>query len=651
MNQLALKTTLALSFCSLPAQSWSENASELLWGDTHLHSSYSVDAYMAGNRNAEPDVAYRYAKGEPVIHPYNNTRVQILQPLDFLSVADHAEYLGIVPLVFNGDVDTSNMGLFERLKSWLLVKYLGSKIEDPREGTEFFTSLLPEPEIKSGDTRDPVQAAIDAGTDGGLESIGLVDDETAARLTASQWAKSMQAADRHYQPGEFTTLVGWEWTQTASGANLHRIVISDADGKTASTFDPVGADDAPYPEQLWDKLEEIAEETGVDFISIPHNSNLSKGYMFAKRTLKGESFTPEYAIKRLKWEPIVEVTQIKGDSETHPDLAPNDEFADFERFNFYLQAVPQAQDYQIQKGDTIRSALQSGLELGQSLGINPFEFGLIGSTDAHTSVASAEEPNFWGKVATDSIPDNKRRYEEGSDDVYSDGINSFNGWNMSASGLAAVWATENTREAIVAALKRRETYATTGPRIAVRMFAGWNFDEDDLKADNVAEIGYAKGIPMGGELREAKDGQAPRFLVTAMKGALDHNLDRIQVIKSWLNENGEAEEKIFDIAWGDGANGERELDANGKLPPVGNTANLRTGKTANTIGAAQLATVWTDPEFNPNTNAVYYLRVLQIPTVRHSQLDAVAMDMDTPYEGPAVIQERAYSSPIWYKPK
>lgn len=651
MNQRALKTTLALSFCCLPAQSWSENATELLWGDTHLHSSYSVDAYMAGNRNAEPDVAYRYAKGEPVVHPYNKTRVQIQQPLDFLSVADHAEYLGIVPLVFNGDVDTSNMGLFERLKSWLLVKYLGSKIEDPREGTKFFTGLLPEPEIKSGDTRDPVQAAIDAGTDGGLESIGLVDDETAARLTASQWGKSMQAADRHYQPGEFTTLVGWEWTQTASGANLHRIVISDADGKTASTFDPVGADDAPYPEQLWDKLEEIAGETGVDFVSIPHNSNLSKGYMFAKRTLKGESFTPEYAIKRLKWEPIVEVTQIKGDSETHPDLAPNDEFADFERFNFYLQAVPQAQDYQIQKGDTIRSALKSGLELGQSLGMNPFEFGLIGSTDAHTSVASAEEPNFWGKVATDSIPDNKRRYEEGDDDVYSDGINSFNGWNMSASGLAAVWATENTREAIVAALKRRETYATTGPRIAVRMFAGWDFDEDDLERDDIAEVGYAKGVPMGGELRGAKSGQAPRFLVTAMKGALDHNLDRIQVIKSWLNENGEAEEKIFDIAWGDGASGKRQPDANGKLPPVGNTANIRTGKTANTIGAPQLATVWTDPEFNPNTNAVYYLRVLQIPTVRHSQLDAVAMDVETPYEGPAVIQERAYSSPIWYKPK
>lgn len=650
-------TSLTLSLCLAAASvaanpvlaqpSVNNNATELLWGDTHLHSSYSVDAYMAGNRDADPDVAYRYAKGEPVIHPYNRSRVQIQQPLDFLSVADHAEYLGVVPLVFAGDFDASNMGLFDRLKSWFLINFLASKIEDPREGTKYFTSLLPVPEIKSGDTRDPIQAAINAGTDGGLETIGLVDDDTAARLSASQWEKSMQAADRHYQPGEFTTLVGWEWTQTASGANLHRIVISDADGKTASTFDPVGSDDAPYPEQLWDKLAEIADETGVDFVSIPHNSNISKGYMFAKRTLKGESFTPEYAIKRLKWEPIVEVTQIKGDSETHPDLAPNDEFADFERFNFYLQAVPQAQDYQIQKGDTIRSALQSGLELEQTLGVNPFEFGLIGSTDAHTSVASAEEPNFWGKVGTDSTPENKRRYQEGDSDVYSDGINSFNGWNMSASGLAAVWATDNSREAIVAALKRRETYATTGPRIAVRLFAGWDFTEADLAQTDIAEVGYAKGVPMGGELKTAPNGKAPRFLVTATKGALDHNLDRIQVIKSWLNEVGKAEEKIFDIAW----SGDREIDASGKLPPVGNSTDLRTGKTANTIGAPQLATVWTDPEFDPNASAVYYLRVLQIPTIRHSQLDAIAMGIDTPYEGPAVIQERAYSSPIWYRPR
>jgi hypothetical protein len=622
-----------------------QQANNLLWGDTHLHSSYSVDAYMAGNRSADPDVSYRYAKGEPVVHPYTRTRVQIQQPLDFLAVADHAEYLGIVPLVMSGEADTSEMSLFARLKSWFLVKGLAYVIEDPREGTKTFAGMLPVPEIQSGDTSDPVQAAIDAGTDGGLESIGLVDDATAVRLTASQWARSMRIADRHYQPGVFTTLVGWEWSQTASSVNVHRIVVSDTDGQTASKFDPVGSDDAPYPEQLWDKLAEISSSTGANFISIPHNSNLSKGYMFAKHQLNGDALTASYAKKRALWEPLVEVTQIKGDSETHPDLAPTDEFADFERFNFYLQAIPQAQGFKIQSGDTARSALKAGLEIEQELGVNPFKFGMIGSTDSHTGVASAEEPNFWGKVSVDSTPQNKRRNDvNNSEDLYSNGIDSFNGWNMSAGGLAAVWAKENTREEIIAAMKRRETYATTGPRIQVRLFAGWEFTDADLVSDDVVAVGYNKGVPMGGELSAALQGAVPSFLVTALKGAIDHNLDRIQIVKSWLSKENIAQEKIFNIAW----SGDRELNASGKLSPVGNSANIRTGKTANTIGAVQLATVWRDPEFDPEVNAVYYARVLQIPTVRHSQLDGIALGVDTPYEGPATIQERAYTSPVWY---
>lgn len=638
---------MALALMSMAASySNAQQPDKLLWGDTHLHSSYSVDAYMAGNRSADPDVSYRYAKGEPVVHPYTKTRVQIQQPLDFLSVADHAEYLGVVPLVMDGEADTSRMGLFARIRSWFVVKVMAYFIQDPVEGTKFFTGLLPVPEIISGDTADPVQAAIDAGTNGGLETVGLVDDATAARLSASQWERSMQIADKHYEPGVFTTLVGWEWTQTASGANLHRIVVSDADGKTASSFDPVGSDDAPYPEQLWDSLAAISAETGANFVAIPHNSNLSKGYMFAKRQLNGDALTLGYASKRAKWEPLVEVTQIKGDSETHPGLAPEDEFADFERFNFYLQAVPQAQDYKIQQGDTARSALKAGLEIEQDLGVNPFKFGMIGSTDSHSGMASAEEPNFWGKVAIDSTPENKRRNELGSEDIYSNGVDSFNGWNMSAGGLAAVWARENTREEIIAAMKRRETYATTGPRITVRLFAGWDFSDADLESPDISATGYAKGVPMGGELRAAPDGAAPSFLVTALKGVMDHNLDRIQIVKSWLDDNNEAQEKIFDIAWSEG----RHRDANGRLAAVGNTADIRTGKTSNTIGAAQLTTVWVDPEFDNQVSAVYYARVLQIPTVRHSQLDAVAMGRETPYEGPATIQERAYTSPIWYSP-
>ena len=616
----------------------------LLWGDTHLHSSYSPDAFMAGNRDADPDVAYRFAKGEPVVHPYARNRVQINEPLDFLAVADHAEYLGVLPPVMSGNFEQPQAGLFEKLKSWALIKALNWSIEDPAEGTKNFTLRLPEPTIQSGDSRDPIQAAIDAGTDGGLESFGLINEEAADRISASQWSRSMQAAQQHNQPGVFTTLVGWEWSQTASGANLHRVVVSDIAPSAAKDIDPVGADDAPYPEQLWDSLDTLTSKTGARFIAIPHNSNLSKGYMFASRQLNGEPMTPAYASKRMQWEPLVEVTQIKGDSETHPDLAPEDEFANFERFDFYLQKFPQAKGYKIQRGDTIRTALQDGLALEQQLGLNPFQFGLIGSTDAHTSMASAEEPNFWGKVGTDSIPQNKRRDDD--PDGYADGKQSFNGWNMQAAGLAAVWSDRNDRQSIIAAMQRRETYATTGPRIWLRAFAGWDFTEDDLAGEDFAARSYGGGVPMGGELTKAPEGAAPRFMIMAAKGANDHNLDRIQVVKSWLDNQGQAREKIFNVAW----SGDRSLDAAGKLPAVGSSANTRTGKTSNDIGAEQLATVWQDPEFDADSAAVYYLRVLQIPTVRHSQMDAIALGVETPYEGPATIQERAYSSPFWYRP-
>ncbi|MEP0203378.1 MAG: DUF3604 domain-containing protein [Halioglobus sp.] len=628
----------------LPASvTWAQTETKLLWGDTHLHTSFSVDAYMAGNRSLGPDAAYRYAKGEPVVHPYNNTRVQIQQPLDFLAVSDHAEYLGVIPVILGGDYDQSEAGIFQEIKSWMMITALNYAIEDPLEGTKRFTGLLPEPEIQSGDSRDPIAAAVEAGTDGGLAGLGLIDDDAALRISASQWTKSMQIADRHNAPGEFTALVGWEWTQTASGANLHRIVVSDIDGSTATGIDPVGSGEAPYPEDLWNELEALSNKTNADFISIPHNSNLSKGYMFAKTTLKGEAIGSNYARTRMKWEPLVEATQIKGDSETHPDLAPGDEFAEFERFNFYLQAFPQALGYKAQQGDTVRSALKSGLELEKNIGVNPFKFGLIGSTDAHTSIASAEESNFWGKVATDSTPSTKRRDDPSG---YSDGKQSFNGWNMSAGGLAAVWSEDNSREAIIAAMRRRETYATTGPRIQVRMFAGWEFSQADAESAEFVSIGYSGGVPMGGELSASPSNSAPSFLLRASRGPMDHNLDRIQIIKGWTDASGMAQEKIFNVAW----SGDRQLDGAGKLAPVGSTANTQTGITANTIGSTELATVWMDPEFDPNQSAFYYARVIQIPTVRHSQLDAIALGVDTPYEGPATIQERAYTSPIWYTP-
>ena len=306
------RSRFLVSVCSAysSAQDSESPAKKLLWGDTHLHSSYSVDAYMAGNRSADPDVAYRYAKGEPVVHPYARGRVQILQPLDFLAVADHAELLGVVPEVMSGDFEQPEAGFFERIRSWFVVKMLARSIEDPVKGTKTFTKRLPVPEVQSGDARDPIAVAIETGTGGGLLELGMINEEAAARISASMWSKSMQAADRHNEPGKFTALVGWEWTQTASGANLHRIIVSDTDGETASSFDPVGTDDALYPEQLWDKLDVLAKQTDANFVSIPHNSNISKGYMFAKTTLKGEPINAEYARKRALWESLVEVTQI-----------------------------------------------------------------------------------------------------------------------------------------------------------------------------------------------------------------------------------------------------------------------------------------------------------------------------------------------------
>ncbi|MEP4146010.1 MAG: DUF3604 domain-containing protein [Halioglobus sp.] len=621
---------------------------QLLWGDTHLHTANSPDAFMAGNRTAGPDVAYRYAKGEPVIHPYAGNRVQINEPLDFLAVADHAEYLGIFPEVMSGRAEQPEADLFEKIKSFFYVELIRYFIADPRKGTETFRGMMATTDIQPGDTRDPIATANEAGNGIGLSDIGLINDEAAARISASQWTRSMEVADHYYQPGKFTTLVGWEWSQTASGANLHRVVLSDTDGKTASTFSPIGADDAPYPEQLWDQLATLSASVDANFISIPHNSNISKGYMFAKTTVAGEPITADYASKRSRWEPLVEATQIKGDSETHPDLAPDDEFADFERYSFYIQGISEGQVYKVQKGDTVRSALKNGIELEKDTGVNPFKLGMIGSTDAHTSLASAEEPNFWGKMSTDSIPRNKR----GDDpDGYANGKTSTNGWTMSASGLAAVWSDDNSREAIIAAMKRRETYATTGPRIGVRFFGGWDYKEEDAQAADMAAVGYAGGVPMGGELARAPAGAAPRFLMAASKGALDHNLDRIQVVKLWLNSDGQAEEKIFNVAWSGSTSGERALQADGKLPAVGNSADTTTGKTENSIGAPQLSALWIDPEFDAEQTALYYLRVLQIPTVRHSQLDAIALGIETPFEGPATIQERAYTSPIWYSPE
>ena len=605
-----------------------DGTTQLYWGDTHLHTSNSFDAFLNLNESADPDTAYRWARGMPVIHPYTQARVRIGTPLDFLVVSDHAEAMGVLRAIANGNEQLGELSGWDAVNRWAaittirLARWIGSGLSKL-----VFKDQLPLRLDNWGS--DPV-------LDPGNPPITTVLGDVTPQVIAS-WKDTIDAAEAHNKPGAFTALLGWEWSSIPAGANLHRVVITPNGRDQALQYQPYGSDQSQYPQDLWAWLGATASRTGSQFIAIPHNSNISKGYMFPETTLRGEPMNADYVKTRMFWEPIVEITQIKGDSETHPSLSPNDNFADFEPFEFYLQQ--DWEPYRAAVGDYVRPALGRGLQIEQKLGGNPFQFGLIGSTDSHVGVSSAEEDNFWGKMAYDSIPENKTGDSLGNVRA--------TGWDMSASGLTAVWATENTRQGIFAAMQRREVYATTGPRIALRLFAGWNFSPTDAESPDLAALGYAAGVPMGGEI--TGPATAPggiKLLISAMKDPKGANLDRIQVIKGWVDAHGASREKIFDVAW----SGERSPLSDGSLPPVGNTVNEATAAYANTIGAGQLATTWEDPEFDPRQSAFYYVRVLQIPTPRHSLYDAVALKTPPPEKIPPVIQERAYSSPIWYTP-
>jgi len=593
-------------------------AKQLLWGDTHVHSSFSADSYLYGNFTAGPDTAYRYARGEPVIHPYHKARIQIGTPLDFLVVADHAEFLGGMRTGHKQGFDTEGLSVIDKAITWLAEKALRLILRDGY-GMDVFKPMGP----KAGDPREIARQRYEEGTP------ALPGQQ---RIIASAWSEQAELADANNQPGTFTTLIGWEWTSNTGGANLHRVVFTDGDAAAAATFLPFSSDDSPYPEDLWRWLAQTSEQTGADFIAIPHNPNISKGYMFPLETLRGAAFTPEYLALRSAWEPVVEATQIKGDSETHPRLSPDDPFADFERYGFYIELDPTP--YRPQAGDYVRSALLRGLKIERDQGTNPYRFGMIGSTDSHTGMASAEENNFHGKLTPDSIPRNKRRAFDGDGHA--------TGWDMSASGLAAVWAEDNTRAAIVAAFRRREVYATTGPRITVRFDGGWVAPATPDK-DNAGAGNYR--IPMGGTLPAPKDGDAvPGFRVVAMQDPVGAALDRIQIVKGWMDADGNTAERVFDVAWSQ----PRELASDGSPRPLPDTVDPSTGAFERRAGGApQLTAEWHDPFFDPGQDAFYYVRVLQIPTPRHSLLDAVALGEDAA-EWPASLQERAYTSPIWY---
>ena len=556
---------------------------QVFWGDTHLHTALSADAAAFGNRLGI-DEAYRFARGEEVVAT-SGQRVALSHPLDFLVVADHSDGYGIFPMLLEGDPELMK---HESARRWHEMINQGgqSAVQATREMIDLFSRGKIPFDINDPALRGPV------------------------------WEDVIAAAERYNEPGVFSAFIGYEWTSLVPpGNNLHRVVIYRDGGDKASQTLPVTAQESLDPEYLWEALSAYEAKTGGKILAIPHNANLSNGMMFALVNLEGQPLTRDYAERRQRWEPLCEVTQIKGDGETHPLLSPDDEFADYETWDKGNLNLSEAKTPEMLQYEYGRSALEIGLQLEEKLGVNPYKFGMIGSTDSHTSLASAAEENFFGKHSnTEPSPARAAHPANASPD----GSLMILGWEYVASGYAGVWATENTRQAIWDAMMRKEVYATTGPRMTVRFFGGWDFEPDDARTRLPARVGYAKGVPMGGDLSKAPADKAPTFLVAALKDPYSGNLDRIQIIKGWVDSQGERREKIYDVAWGDAAS--RAPGANGKLPAVGNTVDLNTATWTNTIGDPELIAVWKDPDFDAKQRAFYYARVIEIPTPRWTAL-------------------------------
>jgi hypothetical protein len=580
---------------------------EVLWGDTHLHTAVSVDAGTM-NRIGQED-AFRFARGEEVTTTHG-LRVKLSRPLDFLVIADHAEMYGLMPQLLSGDPE-------------ILATETGRKWYE---------------ELTSGDPDRTFATA--------MEIVAALSQKDAPienqRAVKSAWKAYTALADRYNEPGRFSAVIGFEYT-TKGGDNLHRNVLFRGDASEANRLVPYSQFDSQNPEDLWKFLDQFQKDTGAEVLAIPHNGNLSNGRMFSVETFDGKPLTRELAELRASLEPIMEATQIKGDSEAHPMLSPDDEFADHETWDRSNLNGTEAKTPDMLQYEYSRAALKNGLLLEQQLGVNPFKLGMIGSTDAHTSVAAVEEENFFGKHS--GVEPGPHRWEhiviEAPDPEFT-----VLGWQQAAAGYAAVWATENTREAIFDALMRKETYATTGSRMTVRFFGGWDFTTEDTETRLPAGAGYAKGVPMGGDLRTAPSGKSPSFLVAALKDPYSGNLDRIQIVKGWVDEDGETGETVYDVVWSD----DRAPGADGKLPPVGNTVNVEKATWSDTIGTPELIGVWTDPEFDPSQSAFYYARVIEIPTPRWTAYEALRFDIDMTPNVPMTTQERAYTSPIWYTP-
>ena len=588
---------------------WADNnyPRDVYWGDTHLHTSYSLDANLFGTTSLTPEDAFRFARGETITTD-NGMRARLNKPLDFLVVADHAEYLGIMPLV-RADQIRGN----ETARRWRQALTQG------------------------GDLASKFMLDISLSYQSGRPLIEVPSD------ALSPWLEVSRMADAANDPGKFTAFIGFEWSSMPNGNNLHRVVVFRDDASKTSQVKVFSMFDSAAPEDLWAYMKEYVGKTGGDTLAIPHNGNLSGGLMFAATDSNGNAISSEYASQRIHWEPLVEVTQIKGDGEAHPLLSPDDEFADYETWDTSNIVMSAPQEPWMFQYEYARPALKLGLQLAERSGFNPYAFGMIGSTDSHTALSAVEEDNFWGTTADNDHPSVERASKHWG--PLEAGIPN---WAQVAAGYAAVWATENTREAIFDAMKRREVYASTGPRMRVRLFGGWHYTEQDLWSAEPALAGYRKGVPMGADLPDRPaEVSAPSFMVWAAKEADGANLDRIQIVKGWLDHDGESHENVYDVTWSD----DRTATADGRLPAVGSTVDLETASYRNTIGSAQLGTVWTDPGFDPDQRAFYYARVLQIPTPRWTAYDRVKLGAILPEGTPQVHQERVYSSPIWYTPR